>query len=377
MPLSTARQSLLAAMRGGQNGVDVIRHCFEHDLQELPGGLPVCLLDELGHGKLACAVNGHEQVELAFSGLDLGNVPYATGIEITDINAPEPHDASVLIAVHAASVNPIDYILQSGAMKDNIPLKFPHIMGFDVSGVITEVGKDVTGFKVGDAVFARANQEGAGAIAQVARVKASEMALKPDNISHAAAASVPLAGLTAWQALITKGKLTKGDKVLIHAGSGGVGTLAIQIAKHIGAHVATTCSARNADLVRDLGADIVIDYNTQTFEDQLSDYDMVFDMVGGETLNRSFKVLKKRGRLVSIKGQDTDDLAAKHDVRFEWFFMEPDGAMLDELGKLIEDGVITTVIDSTYPMTQTAKAYTALKAGHAVGKIVILVAPNA
>ena len=299
---------------------------------------------------------------------------YDTEIEIADIDPPALHDDAVLINVHAASVNPIDYILQSGAMKDNIPLEFPHVMGFDVSGEITEVGKDVTGFSVGDAVFARANQQDAGAIAQVARIKAREMALKPSNISHAEAASVPLAGLTAWQALITKGKLKKGDKVLIHAGSGGVGTLAIQIAKHFGAHVATTCSPRNVDLVRGLGADVVIDYKSQAFEDELSDYDIVFDMLGGETLNRSFKVLKKGGVLVSIKGQDTDNLAPEHDVRFEWFFMEPDGAMLAELGKLIEDGTVQTVIDSTYSMDDTANAYAALKEGHATGKIVVKIA---
>jgi NADPH:quinone reductase-like Zn-dependent oxidoreductase len=299
---------------------------------------------------------------------------YDTEIEIADIDPPALHDDSVLINVHAASVNPIDYILQSGEMKDNIPLKFPHVMGFDVSGEISEVGKDVTGFKVGDAVFARANQQDAGAIAQIARLKADEMTLKPDNISHSQAASVPLTGLTAWQALITKGQLKKGDKVLIHAGSGGVGTLAIQIAKHFGAHVATTCSPRNANLVCGLGADVVIDYKSQAFEEELSDYDIVFDMLGGETLNRSFKVLKKGGVLVSIKGQDTDNLAPEHDVRFEWFFMEPDGAMLADLGKLIEDGKVKPVIDSTYPMEQTADAYAALKDGHAVGKIVVTIA---
>jgi NADPH:quinone reductase-like Zn-dependent oxidoreductase len=296
---------------------------------------------------------------------------YETEIEIGDVGEPDLHDDSVLISVHAASLNPIDYILQSGAMRDNIPLNFPHVMGFDVSGVITSVGSKVSGFKVGDAVFARANQEDAGAIAQVARLKADEMALKPDNISHIEAASVPLAGLTAWQALITKGNLKKGQKVLIHAGSGGVGTLAIQIAKHIGAYVATTCSPRNADLMRDLGADIVIDYHTQEFEDELSDYDMVFDMLGGETLNRSFKALKKGGILVSIKGQDTDDLASEYGVRFEWFFMEPDGEMLGQLASLIESGTIRTVIDSTYGIAETAEAYDALKEGHAVGKIVV------
>lgn len=299
---------------------------------------------------------------------------YDTQIEIADVDPPALHDDAVLVAVHAASLNPIDYILQSGAMKDNIPLQFPHVMGFDISGKVVEVGETVSKFKVGDEVFARANQEDAGAIAEVARVSATDLALKPKNISHAEAASVPLAGLTAWQALITKGNMQKGDKVLIHAGSGGVGTLAIQIAKHFGAHIATTCSPRNADLVRDLGADIVIDYNTQQFEDELSDYDLVIDMLGGETLNKSFKVLKKGGTLVSIKGQDTEGLATQHDVRFEWFFMEPDGDMLAELGQLIEKGTVKTVIDSTYPMAETDKAYAALKDGHAVGKIVVQVA---
>ncbi len=299
---------------------------------------------------------------------------YAAPIELSEIDKPELRDDSVLIAVHAASVNPIDNILRSGALKDMMPLTFPHVMGYDVSGQIIEVGKDVAAFKVGDAVFARPNQDDAGAIAEIARVKERELALKPANISHAEAASVPLAGLTAWQALLTKGELKKDDKVLIHAGSGGVGTLAIQIAKHFGAHVATTCSARNADLVRRLGADVVIDYNTQSFEDELSDYDLVFDMLGGETLNRSFKVLKKGGTLVSIKGQDTDNLAARHDVRFEWFLMEPDGAMLAELGSLIEAGIVTPIIDRVFPMDQTAAAYDALANGHAVGKIVVTVA---
>ena len=296
---------------------------------------------------------------------------YDTKIEIADIDPPALKDDSVLIAVHAASVNPIDYILQSGAMKDQMPLSFPHVMGYDVSGVITQVGSGVTRFAVGDAVFARPNQDDAGAIAQIARVKAAEMARKPDTLTHEEAASVPLAGLTAWQALITKAGLKSGDKVLIHAGSGGVGTFAIQIAKHFGAHVATTCSPRNADLVRDLGADIVIDYHSQRFEEELSDYDIVFDMLGGDTLKRSFKVLRKGGTLVSIKGQDEDHLAEDHGVRFEWFFMEPDGAMLADLAKLMADGTVKPVIDKVYPMTDTTEAYAALKDGHAVGKIVV------
>ena len=218
-----------------------------------------------------------------------------------------------------------------------------------------------------------ANQQDAGAIAEFARLQESELAIKPDNISHQDAASVPLAGLTAWQALVSKGHIKSGDKVLIHAGSGGVGTFAIQIAKHFGAFVATTTSAKNAQLVKDLGADVVIDYKTQNFEDELSDYDLVFDMLGGDTLVRSFKVLKKGGKMVSIKGQDTDGLAEKTGVDFEVFFMSPDGKMLTELGALISDGTIKTVIDSVFPMDQAAAAYDQLATGRAVGKIVVTV----
>ena len=250
---------------------------------------------------------------------------YEAPITITAIDKPELKKDAVLIKVHAASLNPIDGVLRSGALKDSMPLSFPHVMGFDVSGEIVEIGEDVRRFKVGDAVFARPTQEDAGAIAQYARVGESELALKPVNLSHTKAASVPLAGLTAWQALVTKGKLKKGEKVLIHAGSGGVGTLAIQMAKHLGAHVATTVSKGNMDLVKSLGADQVIDYKNQSFENEVSDLDLVFDMLGGDTLKRSFPTLK----------------------------------------------AIQPVIDSTYAMQDVAKAYEHLGAGHAVGKIVI------
>ncbi len=298
---------------------------------------------------------------------------YQAPIEIGNVDKPTLKDDSVLIAVQAASINPIDDILRSGQMKDMMPLTFPHVMGYDVSGEVVEVGKDVRSCKVGDAVFARPNQEDAGAIAEFARVKASELSIKPKALSHVEAASVPLAGLTAWQALITRGKIKRGDKVLIHAGSGGVGTFAIQIAKHVGAQIATTCSARNADLVRRLGADVVIDYKTEAFDAQLSDYDLVFDMLGGDTLKRSFKVLKRQGTLVSIKGQDTEHLAQEYGVRFEGFFMQPDGAMLTELGGLIDKGSVKPVIGKTFPMEQTAAAYEELANGKVVGKIVVMV----
>lgn len=298
---------------------------------------------------------------------------YAAPVEIAQITKPVLKDDSVLIEVHAASVNPIDNILRAGYMKDFIPLTFPHVIGYDVSGEVIEVGKDVRNINVGDAVFARPNQEDAGAIAEFARVKENELAIIPANVNYTDAASVPLAGLTAWQALITKGDLKKGDKVLIHAGSGGVGTYAIQIAKHFGAYVATTTSAKNAELVESLGADLVIDYKTQKFEEELSGYDLVVDMLGGETLTNSFKVLKKGGAVISIKGQDTDGLAEKYGLRFEAFFMSPDGKMLAELGALINEGIVKPVIDSVFSMDQASAAYDRLATGRAVGKIVISV----
>ena len=232
---------------------------------------------------------------------------YTANIEIIDIEKPKLQDKSVLVEVHAASINPIDNILHAGYLKEMLELSFPHVMGYDVSGKVIEVGKDVLNVKVGDEVFARPNQEDAGSIAEFARIQENELAIKPENLSHIDAASVPLAGLTAWQALVTKGNIKQGDKVLIHAGSGGVGTLAIQIAKHFGATVATTTSSKNIELVKSLGADLIIDYTTQSFEDDLSDYDLVFDMIGGDVLAKSFKVLKKGGTLISIKGQDTEN----------------------------------------------------------------------
>jgi 2-desacetyl-2-hydroxyethyl bacteriochlorophyllide A dehydrogenase len=296
---------------------------------------------------------------------------YNSNIEIIEVAKPKLQDKSVLVEVHAAGINPIDNILRAGYLQQMLELSFPHIMGYDVSGIVVEVGKDVRSVKVGDEVFARPNQEDAGSIAEFARIHENELAIKPKNMSHIDAASVPLAGLTAWQALVTKGNINRGDKVLIHAGSGGVGTLAIQIAKYFGAEVTTTTSSKNKDLVKSLGADLVIDYTTQSFENELSNYDLVIDAIGGDTLTKSFKVLKKGGRLVSIKGQDTENLAKEYGVNFEWFFMSPDGEMLTEIASLISQGTIKTVIDSTYSMKQAPEAFELLAKGRAKGKIVI------
>ena len=298
---------------------------------------------------------------------------YGTPVEIVEVPQPKLLADSVLIEVHASSINPIDNIVRAGYMKDIISIPFPYIMGYDVSGVVVDMGDQVTKFKKGDEVFSRPNTMQAGTIAEYTMIKEEELALKPANVSHQEAASVPLVGLTAWQALVAKGNLQKGQKALIHAGSGGVGTLAIQMAKYLGAEVATTTSAKNFELVKNLGADILIDYKTQNFEEELSDYDLVFDMMGGETLEKSFTVLKKGGCLVSIKGQDTQGLAEQYGIHFESFFMWSSGEMLSQLAQLMRDGTLKPVIDRTYPIEQTQEAYDYLQSGRAKGKIVIQV----
>ena len=298
---------------------------------------------------------------------------YGAAIEISDVPQPALLADSVLIEVHAASVNPVDGIVQAGYLKEMMPITFPFTMGFDVSGVVVEVGDQVSKFKIGDEVFSRPNGMQAGTIAEYAVIKEEELAIKPSNISHQEAASIPLVGLTAWQAMVTKGNLQKGQKILIHAGSGGVGTLAIQMAKHLGAEVATTTSAVNAEMVKNLGADVVIDYKTQKFEEELSDYDLVFDMMGGEIIEKSFKILKKGGCLVSIKGEDSKGLAKQYGVRFEAFFMWPSGEMLSQLAQLISDGALKPVIDRTFSIDQVQEAYGYLQGGRAKGKIVIQV----
>jgi 2-desacetyl-2-hydroxyethyl bacteriochlorophyllide A dehydrogenase len=298
---------------------------------------------------------------------------YGAPIEISDVPQPALLADSVLIEVHAASVNPVDGIVQAGYLKEMMPITFPFTMGFDVSGIVVEVGDQVSKFKKGDEVFSRPNGMQAGTIAEYAVIKADELAIKPANISHQQAASIPLVGLTAWQALVAKGNLQKGQKVLIHAGSGGVGTLAIQMAKHLGAEVATTTSATNAEMVKNLGADVVIDYKTQKFEEELSDYDLVFDMMGGEIMEKSFKILKNGGCLVSINGEDSKGLAEQYGVRFEAFFMWPSGEMLSQLAQLISDGALKPIIDRTFSIDQIQEAYGYLQTGRAKGKIVIQV----
>lgn len=310
---------------------------------------------------------------------------------------PTLRPTDLLVEVHAASVNPVDFKIREGAVKTLVPNDFPLILGSDLSGVVVEVGSAVTKFKPGDELFARLDKSRIGAFAEYAVVGEAEAAPKPRNLTHEEAASIPLVGITTWQALLEVGGLQKGQKVLIHAGSGGVGTFAIQLAKYLGATVATTVSERNVELVKRLGADVVIDYRKQRFDEVLHDYDLVFDTQAGETQHRSFRVLKPGGVLVSIAGKPdakfarkwglnplvvmvlgllsrkTTALARKHQVRFEYLFMRPDGQQLSEIGRLLTDGHIKPIIDRVFPFEQTKEALEYSQSGRAVGKVVIQV----
>ena len=299
---------------------------------------------------------------------EYGNEP-----EVVEIDRPQLPNDSVMVEVHAAAINPIDWIIMAGHMQQMLPYALPWTVGYDVSGVVVEVGSEAAGIAVGDEVFARADGMQAGTMAEYAALKATDLAAKPGNITHAEAAGVPLAGLTAWQALFDKGGLKEGQRVLIHAGSGGVGTLAIQFAKNAGAWVATTASATNKDLVERLGADQFVDYKTDQFEDVVEPCDLVFDMVGGDTLKRSFDVVKQGGTIVSIKGEAPDGLAAERDVTFHPFYMEPSGEQLCEIASLITGGAVEPVLDRTYPLDDVAKAYRYAQSGGSNGKVAIAI----
>lgn len=299
---------------------------------------------------------------------EYGNEP-----EVIDVEVPELPADSVMVEVHASAINPIDWIIMSGAMKEMLPYALPWIVGYDVAGTITEVGGDVTHLKVGDDVFGRADGTQAATMAEFAAIKESDLAVQANSITHQQSAGIPLAGLTAWQALFEHGALESGQRVLIHAGSGGVGTLAIQFAKHAGAWVATTASARNRELVMSLGADQFVDYSTEDFADVVEPCDLVLDMVGDETLTKSFDVVKRGGRVVSIKEQAPDGLAAAKGVAFAQFFMHPDSDALTTIAGLIDDGTVRPVVDSVFPLDQVAAAFRHAEEGHATGKVIIAV----
>ncbi|SDD70309.1 NADPH:quinone reductase [Terribacillus halophilus] len=292
-----------------------------------------------------------------------------------ELPKPEIKPSQVLVEVYATSVNPIDWKLRAGYLKQMLDWSFPIILGWDVAGKIVEIGSKVKKYQVGDEVFARPDTTATGTYAEFTAVDEELLAKKPSNITFEEAASIPLAGLTAWQCLVDNTKVKQGDKVLIQAGAGGVGSMAIQMAKHLGAYVATTASEKNEAYVKELGADEFINYRTQQFEDELSDYDVVIDTMGGDILNKSFQILKPGGRLVTIAGQPDESLAEKHQVTASSYWLTPDGKQLGELGDLLEQGILKPQVGHVFGFSaeELQQAHELSETHHAKGKIVIKV----
>lgn len=294
-------------------------------------------------------------------------------LKYEDAPRPEPAVGEVLVRVHAAAINPVDWKIRAGHLKGFLNYSLPLVLGWDFSGVIETTGAGVTGWKRGDAVYARPDISRNGAYAEYIAVKASELGHKPKSLDHVQASAIPLAGLTAWQALFDAGGLQAGQKVLIHAAAGGVGTFAVQLAKWKGAHVIATASERNHGLVKELGAGEAIDYNQVRFEDVVRDVDLVLDTMAGETRDRSWKVLKRGGILVSILGQPSAEDAAKHGVRSAGVFVQPNQAELGELAKLVDTGKLRPVIETVLPLQEAACAHQMNQSLHTRGKIVLRV----
>ena len=292
-------------------------------------------------------------------------------LKYEDAPRPSPREGELLVRVRAAGVNPVDAKVRSGDVGSGGQL--PAIPGYDLAGVVEESGPGATRFKKGDEVFADLHLRRAGAYAQFALVKEDEVAAKPRQASFEEAAAVPLAALTAWQALVETAKLEPGQTVLIHGGSGGVGSFAIQIAKARGAKVIATASTRNQQTLKDLGADQAIDYTTTKFEDVAKEVDVVLDTVAGETLARSYGVLKKGGIVVSILEPPNKEELSKREIRGKVILVRPDSGMLAEIGKLIESGKIKPLVSQVLPLAEAAKAHQQIETGHTRGKFVLKV----
>jgi NADPH:quinone reductase-like Zn-dependent oxidoreductase len=293
-------------------------------------------------------------------------------LQADNIEPSQPDAGQVLVAVHAASVNPVDFKIRSGkypAVKDD---RLPYSLGRDFSGVIEKCGAQATEFKLGDEVFGMINIYGGG-YAEKAVVDECAIAAKPSGLDHVQAAAIPLAGQTAWQGLFRHGRLKAGQRVLIHGGSGGVGHFAIQFAKAKGAEVFTTVSTDNVDFARKLGADVVIDYKKQRFEDEVSELDVVFDLIDGETRERSWKVLKNGGALVTTLTDPSQDRAREHGVQATRYTVEADGSELAEIVGLVTSGKMKPHIQKTYPLRSAVDALASAEKGHSIGKIVMTV----
>jgi NADPH:quinone reductase-like Zn-dependent oxidoreductase len=299
-------------------------------------------------------------------------------------DAPRPslQAGDVLVRVHAAGINPVDWKIRDGSMRAHLRYTLPLILGWDVSGVVETVGPGVdeaSWLRVGDEVFARTDIARDGSYAEYMAVRASELSKKPKSIDHVHAAAVPLAALTAWQALVSapepyvSASLRQGQTVLIHGASGGVGSFAVQIAKLRGAHVIATTSARNVDLVRELGADRVIDYTAERFEDVVHDVDAVIDTVGGDTQERSWRVLARGGVLVSIVNPPPEEMAGKYGVRAGFLFLQPLAWQLDEIARAIDEGKIRPIVSEVLPLSDARRGQELSQGGHVRGKIVLRV----
>ncbi|WP_404427065.1 NADP-dependent oxidoreductase [Ureibacillus chungkukjangi] len=316
-------------------------------------------------------------------------------MRMAELPTPEIADNEVLAEIHAASVNPVDFKIRDGKVKLLLKYKMPLILGNDFSGVVVKVGAKVTRFKVGDEIYARPRKSKIGTFAEYISVHEDDIALKPKILTFEEAASIPLVGLTTYQAFKDILQLQKGQKILIQAGAGGVGTFAIQLAKLMGATVATTASAAGTDLVNSLGADKIINYKTEKFEDILKNYDAVFDTLGGEILEKSFSIVKDGGNIVSVSGlpnarfakkygsglfktflfavasKKLTALEKKHNVQYTFLFMEPSGEQLQIIANYIEAGKIKPVIDKVFPFEDAQKAMKYAEAGRAKGKIIL------
>ncbi|MBX5160968.1 MULTISPECIES: NADP-dependent oxidoreductase [unclassified Rhizobium] len=319
-------------------------------------------------------------------------------LRLANLPEPELQDNDVLVRIQATAVNLLDSKLRDGEFKPILPYRPPFVLGHDVAGTVVRTGPRVRRFKVGDEVYARPRDHRVGTFAEFIAIDEADVALKPNNLSMTEAASIPLVGLTAWQALVEVGKVKPGQKVFIQAGSGGVGTFAIQLAKHLGATVATTTSAGNAELAKSLGADVVIDYKTQDFEKVLSGYDLVLNSQDPKTLEKSLAVLKPGGRLISISGppdpafarelglnlflklvlrllsRGVRKKAKRLGIGYSFLFMRAEGQQLGEIARLIEQGVIRPVVDKVFPFEKTGDALAYVETGRAKGKVVITVA---
>ena len=317
------------------------------------------------------------------------------GLEAADVPAPTVGPRDVLVDVRAASINPLDKMVRNGEFKQLLKYKPPFTLGHDVSGVITQVGSEVRDFKVGDEIYARPRDLRIGTFAEQIAIDSDDIAPKPTSLSFEEAAAVPLVSLASWQALVDRAHLKPGQKVLVHAGSGGLGSTAIQLAKHLGATVATTASGENAELVRSLDADVVVDYTKEDFAEVISGYDVVLDSLGGENLEKSLTVLKRGGQAISVAGPPDRGFAKqlrapkfigivmallsrkirkqarKLGVSYSFLFMQANGAQLRELAALYDAGQLRPVIDTTFPFDQTPDALAYVEQGRANGKVVI------